>query len=110
MKYCIRHGVVEVTQRCTRDGFVGTENQIRYRKNKAHGTNTPYWRRLRQQALERDGHQCQLNIDPRCTGAATSVHISERLKGDHLRATLADCRSLCRTCHGILDGRRTPRQ
>jgi hypothetical protein len=109
MKYCIRHGVVEATHRCTRDGFVGTDNQIRYRKNKAHGTNTPYWRRLRQQALERDGYQCRLNIDHRCTGRATSVHISERLKGDHFRATLADCTSSCRTCHGILDGRRTPR-
>lgn len=40
MKYCIRDGVVEATHRCTRDGFVGTENQIRYRKNKQHGTHT----------------------------------------------------------------------
>jgi hypothetical protein len=108
MKYCIRHGIVLTTHRCSLKWGTGTDNQLRARKNKAHGTHTSYWRQLRQQALERDGYQCRLNVDHRCTRRATTVHIRPELGGDHLRAGLNDCVSACRTCHGILDGRRTP--
>jgi hypothetical protein len=110
MNYCIRHGVVEATHRCTRDGFVETENQIRYRKNKQHGTRTAYWRKLRQQALERDNYQCQLNAARRCTKVASTVHPDPALRGNHRVAGLEHCKSACKLCHGVEDGRRTPRR
>jgi hypothetical protein len=108
MKYCIRHGIVPTTHRCSPKWGTGTDNQLRARKNKAHGTNTPYWRQLRQQALERDGHTCQLQHRG-CTEVATTVHLDPALKGNHRIAGLEDCRSACKHCHGVEDGRRTPR-
>jgi 5-methylcytosine-specific restriction endonuclease McrA len=109
MKYCIRHGIVPTTHRCSPKWGTGTDNQLRARKNKAHGTHTSYWRQLRQRALERDGYQCQIQHPDICTGVATTVHLDPRLKGDHRVATLSDCKSSCKRCHGREDGRRTPR-
>jgi hypothetical protein len=74
--------------------------------HRARGTSTSYWKQLRLQALQRYGHRCVLRVDRRCTQTATTVHISPHLKGDHRAATLADCKSACRTCHGIIDGPR----
>jgi 5-methylcytosine-specific restriction endonuclease McrA len=108
-KYCIRHGIVEATHRCSPTYAGTTDNQIRASKNKAHGTQTTYWRKLRTQALERDGYRCQLNVDHRCTQAATTVHLDPALKGNHRIAGLEHCKSACKHCHGVEDGRRTPR-
>jgi hypothetical protein len=110
MKYCIRCGIVPATHRCSPRWGTGTDNQLRARKNKAHGTQTSYWRQLRQRALERDGHRCQLKVDHRCTGIATTVHLDPALKGHHRIARLKHCKSACKHCHGVEDGRRTPRQ
>jgi hypothetical protein len=123
MKYCIRHGIVPTTHRCSPKWGTGTDNQLRARKNKAHGTHTKahgthtkahgthtsYWRQLRQQALERDGHTCQLQHRG-CTEVATTVHLDPALKGNHRIASLEHCKSACKHCHGVEDGRRTPRQ
>jgi 5-methylcytosine-specific restriction endonuclease McrA len=78
----------------------------RHRRQSLHGRNTAAWRRLRKLALERDDHTCQLQVDGGCTGAATSVHLSPELAGDHDAATLDDLTSACAHCHGRLDGQR----
>jgi hypothetical protein len=109
MKYCIRCGIVPAAHRCSPKWGTGTDNQLRTRKNKAHGTNTPYWRQLRQQALERDGYRCTIRHRG-CTEVATTVHLDPALKGNHRVAGLEHCKSACKHCHGVEDGRRTPRQ
>lgn len=79
----------------------------RNEKAKRNGLNLNRWRGprgLRAQALRRDHHLCQ---HPGCTNKATTVHIRPELNGDHRRATLNDCTSLCHTCHGRIDGRRS---
>ena len=73
----------------------------RGRLNVVSGRNTRGWRRLRLLVLERDHRMCQ-----RCGGRADTVHINPRLGGNHELATLEDCVSLCRACHGRLDGGR----
>jgi 5-methylcytosine-specific restriction enzyme A len=51
------------------------------------------WWRLRWQVLERDGHQCQIQIEGRCIGRATEVdHVEDR--DDHSRL-----RAACQPCH-----------
>jgi hypothetical protein len=37
---------------------------------------------------------------------ANTVHIDPRLGRNHDLATLADCISMCRQCHGAIDGAR----
>lgn len=69
------------------------------------GYDSPGWRRLRAAALQRDGGWCQLRLEG-CTGRATTVHLRPELGGDHRRATLEDCVSACRVCHGRVDGGR----
>ena len=83
---------------------VGPHKQQRAAKVKASGTSKPHWRRLRLQALERDNHTCR-----RCGRPAVSVHIAPHLGRNHDRATLGDCESLCRSCHGAIDGARAHR-
>jgi 5-methylcytosine-specific restriction endonuclease McrA len=83
-----------------------TDNQRRARKAKAHGTTTAYWRKLRAQALERDKHICTIQARG-CQFRANTVHISPHLGGNHLAATLDDCKSACRRCHGRIDGARS---
>lgn len=103
-KFCDEHGIVDATHNCR-----GTDNQRRARLNKLHGTNTTYWRRLRRLALQRDGGLCQLRHRG-CTQLADSVHIDPHLNGNHRIATLGDCTSACKRCHGVEDApRATPR-
>jgi 5-methylcytosine-specific restriction endonuclease McrA len=80
----------------------GRRDPLRHAKAKAHGRNSAYWRAIRAAVLERDGHRC------RSCGATEhlTVHLSPRLKGNHLRARLVDCTTLCRRCHGRVDGPR----
>ena len=58
-----------------------------------------YWKKLRKVVLARDGHRC------RQCGATNDLtaHLHEDMQGDHTRATLEDCITLCRPCHGRLD-------
>ncbi len=95
--------------RCVRCGGGLTDDQRRHALAKKHGTSTGHWKRLRQLALARDNHECTLR-HARCTGVATTVHIDPRLGGNHLLATLADCRSACRRCHGKEDAPRASRR
>jgi 5-methylcytosine-specific restriction endonuclease McrA len=108
-KFCEHHGVVPFDHKCWNDGAggrrVGTDNERRAQLSKRHGLKTAYWRKLRQQALARDGGLCALR-HPGCTGRAETVHISAHLHGNHLAATLSDCRSACRRCHGKQDAPR----
>jgi 5-methylcytosine-specific restriction endonuclease McrA len=103
-RYCVVHGVVDHDHRCGAWG-VGTENSKRTIIARNHGTSTSHWKELRALALERDGHACRLQHEG-CTGHATTVHIDRRLRGDHRNATLADCTSACRHCHGVEDAPR----
>jgi 5-methylcytosine-specific restriction endonuclease McrA len=91
--------------RCVKHRGGITDNQRRYRKAMANGTYTTHWRTLRKQALERDGYACTFRFS-NCTGRADTVHIRASLGGDHRNATLADCRSACRRCHGVEDAPR----
>jgi len=70
------------------------------------GTKSKHWIRLRQLALERDGYQCQLRASRHCAGVADTVHLAPRLGGNHWNATLDDCVSACRSCHGTVDAPR----
>jgi 5-methylcytosine-specific restriction protein A len=70
-----------------------------------YGYSSPRWRELRAEALRRDGYRCQR---PGCCRTEDlTVHISPDLGGDHARATLADCTTLCRSCHGSTDAARS---
>jgi hypothetical protein len=84
------------------------DNARRSAKNVAHGLSRTAWDRLRQAALERDRHLCRFGFAG-CTKVATTVHVDERLDGDHSSATLDDCLSACAHCHGIADGPRSRR-
>jgi 5-methylcytosine-specific restriction endonuclease McrA len=70
-------------------------------KRKTSGYYSKHWQQLRKAALNRDLHTCQ-----RCGAPATTVHIDPRLRANHHAATLADCTSLCHSCHGSIDTRR----
>lgn len=72
-----------------------------------HGYSRKHWRELRVQRLNLDEHRCQLRVDARCTGTATTVHLDPRLEGNHDVATLNDCRSACLHCHGVVDAPRS---
>ncbi len=56
------------------------------------------WRKVRQQALERDKHLCQDCLAKGRTTVAEQVdHIIPKAKGG--TDDLSNCRSLCRPCH-----------
>ena len=63
---------------------------------------TRLWRRIRQDVLNRDHHECQLRL-PGCTFTATEAHHRVGIAGAGVRrseATDADaCIAVCRTCH-----------
>jgi 5-methylcytosine-specific restriction endonuclease McrA len=87
-RYCPEHKALEAERRWQRD--------LR------HGTQSSYWRALRAEAKERDGHRCR-----RCgTSLDLTVHLDPRLKGNHMRARLSDVTTLCRRCHGSIDAAR----
>lgn len=51
---------------------------------------------MRRATLERDEHVCR-----ECgSGQNLTVHLSEKLKGHHELASVDDCLTLCRACHG----------
>jgi len=70
------------------------------------GHEVTHWIKLRKQALERDGHQCQLRASRYCAGVADTVHLAPQCGGNHWNATLDDCTSACRSCHGTVDAPR----
>jgi 5-methylcytosine-specific restriction endonuclease McrA len=79
------------------------DNARRNRKQWRQGRNTARWRQLRAAALARDGHQCR-----RCGSSDDlTVHLNPQLAGDHEAATLDDLETLCRRCHGQVDGARS---
>jgi 5-methylcytosine-specific restriction endonuclease McrA len=50
----------------------------------------------------RDGHQCQ-----HCgTSRDLTVHLDPNLAGNHFAATIDDCITVCRACHGTIDAPR----
>jgi hypothetical protein len=76
-------------------------------KVKGARTGTSHWQTLRKQALERDGHRCQRIVYGQpCLLPANTVHIRPELGRNHDLATLNDCTSMCRRCHGAIDGAR----
>ena len=57
-----------------------------------------FWRKIRQQVLERDDHQCQLRY-PGCRGEATEVdHVADVAMGGALYDP-DNCRAVCAPCH-----------
>lgn len=82
------------------------DNQRRHQKQRDHGRDTARWAELRETALHRDGHVCQLQHTG-CTERATTVHLDPALDGDHLAATPDDLTSACAHCHGVADGARS---
>lgn len=63
------------------------------------------WRRVRQQVLDRDHHECQVRLAG-CTFIATQVHHTQGIAGVGLcRADASDadlCVAICAPCHGRL--------
>lgn len=61
------------------------------------------WPALRKQALERDGHRCQIN-GPNCTGTATHAdHIIPVWQGGP--SVLSNIRAACAECNSAKHGR-----
>jgi hypothetical protein len=90
-------------------GCKAEDNQRRHRKEQAQGRRTLHWQKVRRDALVRDGWVCQLRVDADCTGRATTAHLDPLLKRKHHLATADDVVSACLHCHGVVDGRTTPR-
>ena len=68
------------------------------RHERAHGRGTQEWKRLRAARRHLDGYQCVI-----CGSTQDlTVDLDERLHGRHRGATLADCRTLCRSCNSSL--------
>lgn len=82
------------------------DNRRRAAKSNRNGVKRAHSRRLRQQALDRDGGICRLRADDGCTVIATTVHLLPELRGDHDRATIDDVVSACAHCHGVVDAPR----
>ena len=92
------------TTRCTIHQREQTdrENARRRTKQRLAGRDTQRWKKLRQAVLERDGHACT-----RCGYTAhLTIHLDPAHGGDHRTATVDDCTTLCRSCHGRADGGR----
>jgi 5-methylcytosine-specific restriction endonuclease McrA len=106
LKTCIECGrpIPATHMTCERHGSQ-TRQSRKMAKIQQQGTKSGHWIKLRKLALERDGYRCRLR-GRRCTGTATTVHLDPRLGGNHRIATLADCTSLCRRCHGAIDAPR----
>jgi 5-methylcytosine-specific restriction protein A len=61
-------------------------------------TNTAAWKRLRQDVLKRDKHQCQVR-GPYCTGHATQVdHVINTAAGG-AELDPANCQAICSSCN-----------
>ena len=76
----------------------------RHAKQQAQGRNSRYWRKvLRPAVLERDNHRC---IDCGTRHDLTVDLVNPSLNGDHLAATIDDCQTRCRSCHGRTDAPR----
>jgi 5-methylcytosine-specific restriction endonuclease McrA len=99
MRPCIDCGTPTRGTRCPR-----CELGKRHARAIINRTYTRYWRRLRVERLLLDRGVCQ-----RCGGRADTVHLSPALQGRHDLATLEDCVSLCRRCHGAIDAPRSRR-
>ena len=80
---------------------------MRQIRNVRNGMNKRRWRnQLRPQVLARDGYNCRLGL-PGCSLVATTVHLDPALQGNHDIATIDDCVSACRSCHGKVDAARS---
>lgn len=69
---------------------------------------SPEWQLTRRVVLNRAGGRCELIVDDRCLGVATTVHLDPDAEGypDHRLARPDDCEAACSVCHGIVDARR----
>lgn len=61
-------------------------------------TSTHAWRKLRQQVLERDRHQCQTR-GPDCIGHATQVDHPHNTAAGGTHASLDNAQAICEPCH-----------
>lgn len=75
-------------------------------KRRRFGYSRSNWQRIRAQRLVFAAGRCELGL-PRCTGAATHVHLDPRLAGNHDLATFDDCRACCASCSGAVDAPRS---
>jgi len=101
---CMRRTMSGAHRRCP-------EHEVAYlartgirRLERAREYRSSNWQHVRQQALARDRRLCTLRVSDNCTGIAETVHITPGL--DHRLATVDDCRSACRRCHGAIDAAR----
>lgn len=75
--------------------------------NRTLGRNSQHWRRLTRRAVRAAAGVC-----PECGALEDAERPATKLTtdlvggGDHRRATLADVRVMCRSCHGRADGGR----
>lgn len=86
------------------------DDRRRNAKTVTHGVKRSHFQRLRRERLALARGLCELRVDRGCTTVATTMHLDERLAGDHDRATLDDVRAACAHCHGVTDGRRSVRR
>jgi 5-methylcytosine-specific restriction endonuclease McrA len=68
------------------------------KRSKAKGYKTAAWLRTRAKRLKLDGYRCV-----RC-GSTEDLTVDVVGGGDHRTATVQQCRTLCRRCHGSVDG------
>ncbi len=101
-------GVLKMCPRCERtmpmragvcDSCRKADNIRRTKKARASRRDSYHWRRLREQAKRATGC-CQ------ACGATSDLSVHVIGVGNHRSATLADCVTLCRSCHGRADAPR----
>jgi len=82
--------------------FARVDNAKRNRKAWRHGRTSKRWQQIRAAVLARDGRclECGSTAD-------LTVHLDPALEGNHLAAGPENCATLCRRCHGRLDGARS---
>ena len=70
---------------------------------------TPAWRIVRLQVLERDGYRCTVGL-PGCTTVATDADHIVALADGGARYDPANLRACCRACNGALSAKRNHRR
>lgn len=88
--------VIRLCPRCSARVFPGQTHCPIHQPSKASGYRSANWRKVKHEALMRDGHRCIRCGSPH----DLTVHLDPSLQGNHYHARLEDTTTLCRSCHG----------
>jgi 5-methylcytosine-specific restriction endonuclease McrA len=85
--------------------WAARDNTRRRAKQRSSGRQTSHWVKLKKQAKEAAGYQCQAcgRAEIPDSRGWLSVHLRPDYQGEHRMATLEDVVVLCLPCHGKVD-------